>query len=200
MKKLQATDKGKGQIFNNRILEVFTKTTPTLTVLYYGSIIAFFLYIHFNRFHSSWSSTIAIFMASLFFWTFFEYVMHRYIFHFINEKDWSKKLHFAIHGVHHQYPRDIERLFMPPLPGTIIIGVLTAFFYLILGNYLSIWMAGFLIGWALYVTIHYIIHVYQPIKPFRFLWTHHAMHHYKNENAAYGVSSPLWDIVFGTMP
>jgi sterol desaturase/sphingolipid hydroxylase (fatty acid hydroxylase superfamily) len=200
MKKLQATDNSKGQIFNNSILEVFTKTSPMLTAFYYGGIIASFLCIHFANYHSSWSLTLGVFASALFFWTLFEYGMHRYVFHFMNEKDWSKKLHFAIHGVHHQYPRDVSRLFMPPLPGTIIIGVLTAFFYMILGQFLYIWMSGFLVGWSMYVSIHYVIHVYQPIKPFKYLWTHHAMHHYKNEEAAFGVSSTLWDKVFGTMP
>jgi sterol desaturase/sphingolipid hydroxylase (fatty acid hydroxylase superfamily) len=26
------------------------------------------------------------------------------------------------------------------------------------------------------------------------------MHHFKQQNAAFGVSSPLWDLVFNTMP
>ena len=31
------------------------------------------------------------------------------------------------------------------------------------------------------------------------LWINHAVHHYKDGNAVFGVSSPLWDYIFGTM-
>jgi sterol desaturase/sphingolipid hydroxylase (fatty acid hydroxylase superfamily) len=31
------------------------------------------------------------------------------------------------------------------------------------------------------------------------LWRNHHLHHYKNEHHGFGVSSTLWDLVFGTM-
>jgi sterol desaturase/sphingolipid hydroxylase (fatty acid hydroxylase superfamily) len=29
---------------------------------------------------------------------------------------------------------------------------------------------------------------------------HHYLHHFKTPEARYGVSTPLWDVVFGTLP
>jgi sterol desaturase/sphingolipid hydroxylase (fatty acid hydroxylase superfamily) len=89
---------------------------------------------------------------------------------------------------------------MPPLPGFGLVCFLMALFYPLMGTSSFIFMAGFINGWALYVSIHYMIHAYQPISPFKILWTHHAKHHYKQGNKAFGVSSPFWDRVFGTMP
>ena len=200
MKRLFANDTGKGQVFSNSKLDILTKTSIPITILFYGSIWTAFLVLNYFYSQKSFVNAVIVYISALFFWTLFEYLMHRYVFHFINEKIWSKKFHYAVHGIHHEYPRDKERLFMPPLPGFALIFLLTGFFYLFFSNSVFIFMAGFLNGWALYVSIHYIIHVYQPVKPVKILWTHHAKHHYKDGNKAFGVSSPLWDYVFGTMP
>ena len=189
-----------GQIFESRFLEFFTRTSPRLTLVYYGTLYLLLLALHFMYAGGSILVGTAVYLGALFFWTLFEYLMHRYIFHFINEQEWSKKMHYAIHGVHHTYPRDEERLFMPPLPGTVVIALVFGIFYLMMGTHAFLFMAGFLNGWGFYVFIHFFVHTYQPVKPFKFLWTHHARHHYQDSNTAYGVSSPLWDYVFGTMP
>jgi sterol desaturase/sphingolipid hydroxylase (fatty acid hydroxylase superfamily) len=200
MKKLNVSEKGNSRIFKQSFLEVFTRTSPAISFFYYGFIIGVFIYLNVRFTANSLLKSTVLYVAALFFWSFFEYIMHRYVFHFTNGTGWSKRLHYIIHGVHHQSPRDEERLFMPPLPGTLIIAVLCGFFYLLLGTDAFIWMAGFLNGWGIYVSIHYIVHMYQPVAPFKMLWTHHAKHHYKDEHKAFGVSSPLWDYIFRTMP
>lgn len=63
-----------------------------------------------------------------------------------------------------------------------------------------IFFPGFLFGYLLYGSIHYAIHAWNP--PFKWMkphWRNHHLHHYKNEHMGYGVSSTLWDHVFGTM-
>ena len=48
---------------------------------------------------------------------------------------------------------------------------------------------------------HYSVHAFPPPKNIlKHLWINHALHHYQQSNAAYGVSSPLWDLFFKTMP
>jgi sterol desaturase/sphingolipid hydroxylase (fatty acid hydroxylase superfamily) len=60
---------------------------------------------------------------------------------------------------------------------------------------------GFLVGYAGYLGVHYVVHVYNPPKNFlKVLWVHHAIHHYKDPDSAFGVSSPLWDYLLGTLP
>nr|MBC7612359.1 sterol desaturase family protein [Pseudopedobacter sp.] len=199
MKKLFANDTGKGRVSSNNIIEILSKTSIPLTIITYSCIWGALMALNYFKTATSLLNSIIVYSLAIFAWTLFEYLMHRYVFHFINESSWSQRFHYAIHGVHHDYPRDEERLFMPPIPGLILIIILAGFFSF-MGSLTFIWMAGFLNGWAIYVSLHYLVHAYPPQKPLKFLWRHHAKHHYKNGNKAFGVSSPFWDMVFGTMP
>ena len=51
--------------------------------------------------------------AGCFAWTFAEYVLHRWVFHWTNDAAWGKRVHFLLHGVHHEFPNDSDRLVMP---------------------------------------------------------------------------------------
>ena len=69
------------------------------------------------------------------------------------------------------------------------------------GSYAFGILAGFTFGYALYLFVHYAIHAYAPPKNFlKVWWTHHAQHHYRQDEVAFGVSSTLWDHLIGTMP
>lgn len=197
---METTFTKEGRIFNNRFLDMLTRTSPTLTLLSYGSIVMLFLYLNFELTSLTITNCIVLFASGLFFWTFFEYLMHRFVFHFMSEKPLAKKIHYALHGVHHENPRDEDRIFMPPVPGIIIISIVFVIFYSILDQYTFGFLAGWLSGYLAYSFIHYHVHVSKPHRYFRILWTHHALHHYKYDDKAFGVSTPLWDIVFGTMP
>lgn len=184
---------GQGKLFNQRWLEVLTKTNPFVHVITYGGATTFFLY------HNDLSiaQTGFCIVAGAIAWSLVEYLIHRFLFHIP-----PSKFQYTIHGVHHEYPRDKERLMMPPAPGVVI----TAFFYSIWwlitgGHYAPALMAGFLLGYLFYTFVHYLVHAHKPIKPFTFFWAHHLKHHNPQfENKAYGVSTVLWDWLFGTMP
>jgi sterol desaturase/sphingolipid hydroxylase (fatty acid hydroxylase superfamily) len=131
-----------------------------------------------------------------------EYVLHRWIFHIDDylQVPVAKRLHYIVHGVHHENPRDHERLFMPPVPGTIIALILFSFWSLFLSENAFAFMAGITNGYLLYSYIHYTVHTKPSKLYFHKLWIHHLKHHYKYPDKAFGVSSPIWDIVFRTMP
>ncbi|MDT8320496.1 MAG: hypothetical protein RQ826_08200, partial [Xanthomonadales bacterium] len=59
------------------------------------------------------TATAAWFLAGIAFWTLFEYVFHRFVFHLEPTSPFRRRLQFVIHGVHHQYPGDKTRLVMP---------------------------------------------------------------------------------------
>jgi len=135
----------------------------------------------------------------MFFWTFFEYIMHRWAFHMVAESERAKKIVYVMHGNHHHFPRDKERLFMPPVPSLIIASILFSIMYLLMGQMVFMFFPGFLIGYLLYGSMHYAIHAWAP--PFKFLkplWRNHHLHHYKSDDKGFGVSSSFWDRVFGT--
>jgi sterol desaturase/sphingolipid hydroxylase (fatty acid hydroxylase superfamily) len=112
---------------------------------------------------------------------------------------------YIIHGNHHEYPRDRERLFMPPAPSLILASVVFVLMYFVFHlfettGYVFAFFPGFILGYLMYGTMHYAIHAWHP--PFKWtkaLWRNHHLHHYKNGHMGFGVSSTLWDHIFGTM-
>lgn len=188
-----------GTIFKSKALEVFTKTNPWLTLFFYGGVLAGCAYL-FTTNGGTWSRGVVFYISGFFFWTLFEYILHRYIFHYVDDAPWAKRFHYIVHGIHHEFPRDQQRLFMPPLPGTIILTLTIAPIFLLMGYNGLIFVSGMINGYLIYAFMHYFIHSIKPPKALEGMWRFHNLHHYKYPDKAYGVSSPLWDYVFGTMP
>ena len=198
-------NRGNVTIFNNSFLESLTRTSLKQNIIVFGFVVVLLVYnalfvrnIPIYRF-------LGIFIFALFFWTFTEYILHRYLFHWINENKYVQRFHFIMHGSHHQYPRDKERLLMPPVPGLIMAAILFGIFYFIfslLGIPLYTWafFPGFFLGYLLYSLLHRATHIQKPPKRFKYLWRHHSLHHYKYPDKAFGVSNTFWDRVFNTMP
>ena len=56
-------------------------------------------------------------------------------------------------------------------------------------------------GYLVYDYTHYHVHHHRPKTNFgRRLREHHMRHHFQDHRFGYGVSSPLWDAIFRTMP
>jgi len=135
-------------------------------------------------------------------WTLFEYWLHRVVFHFEPEDGLGARLHWIIHGVHHDHPNDPMRLVMPPavsIPlGAIVFGAL----YLILGSeYAPAVGAGFFLGYLVYDMTHYYLHHFRPQGWLgRVLRERHMRHHFQDDTRGFGISAPYWDEVFRTSP
>lgn len=193
-------NKGQARLFKSDFLEALTKAHPLVIWGMYIPILSYILYLAHTRFGYSGGTIIGIFFTGIFFWTLFEYVAHRFLFHWVPKTPRAVKFVYTLHGNHHHYPRDRQRLFMPPLPSLIIAGVLFSFMYLVMKTYAFMFFPGFLIGYLLYGSMHYAIHAWNPpFKWMKALWRNHHLHHYKNEHQGFGVSSTLWDHVFGTL-
>ncbi len=195
-------NKGTKKLFENKFLEKLTRThiaiPISLFIVYSGALL--YYSITSVGVLSGWQ-TAGLFAAGLFLFTLVEYVMHRYLFHIDTSTKRKAKLQYTLHGVHHEYPKDKERLAMPPIMSIAIATTLLFVFKLILNEMVFAFLPGFLVGYAGYLFMHYILHTYKAPKGFfNFLWANHAVHHYKDQTKAFGVSSPLWDYVFGTMP
>src|SRR5690606_27989475 len=95
-------------------------------------------------------------------WTLLEYLMHRYLFHISSDNKIIARFRYMMHGIHHDNPRDKNRLIMPPVPWFLYTAVLLSLFYLVMGNYAFAFMPGVLIGYCIYVYIHYQIHLPNP--------------------------------------
>lgn len=61
-------------------------------------------------------------------------------------------------------------------------------------------VAGTFLGYVCYDMIHYYLHHAKVIEIyFKELKRYHVAHHYKNFNSGFGITSKLWDYVFGTV-
>jgi len=198
-------NKGQAQIFKNQYLEYLTKTHPLVIWGLYIPIISLMLYYSHAVIGLKMLPVFFTFLGGMFFWTFFEYMIHRYVFHYMAESERAMRIVYVIHGNHHEYPRDKERLFMPPVPSLIISSALFIFFYTVasaftVSYYAFAFFPGFLLGYLIYGSMHFAIHAWNPpFKWMKALWRNHHLHHYKNVELGFGVSSTLWDHVFGTM-
>ena len=198
---VKTKNKGHVRLFRNPVLEVLSLSSPTLTVFSYGAIIASLIYL--NTLFGSITDLrqgLFVYFGALIGWTFFEYVLHRYVFHYVYESKAGQRFHYIMHGYHHEYPRDSHRLFMPPAAGVLISALFLGIFYAPLGGYAFVFTGGFVNGYLMYTMMHYSIHRFKAPAPLKGVWKHHALHHYKHSDKAFGVSSPLWDHVFRTMP
>lgn len=194
-------EKGTTALFKNPYLEKLTRThiSVPLTIYFIGS--AAMLYINFSRGYTTILQAIGIFFLAFFFWTWFEYMMHKHLFHMLPTSKIREKIQYTFHGVHHEYPRDKTRLAMPPAASIMILVALYFFCLLIMGKYTYTFLPGFIMGYSMYLLIHYSIHAFRPPRNFLGqIWVLHSVHHYKDDSNAFGVSSPLWDYIYGTLP
>ena len=86
-----------------------------------------------------------------------------------------------------------------PVPSVIISSALFFLFGLVVGKAVFAFFPGFMLGYLAYGSMHYAIHAFAPPKFLKALWRNHHLHHYKEPEKGFGVSSVLWDHVFGTM-
>ncbi|WP_224999479.1 sterol desaturase family protein [Cesiribacter sp. SM1] len=193
--------KGSKQLFSNPLLERLSRTHISIPLTLYSVISIGLLYYGATEIGLQAGMMVLMFVLGFLFLTLLEYVAHRYVFHMEPTNKVKAKIQYTVHGVHHEYPKDKDRLAMPPILALLYVAIFFIVFRFALGDYVYAFVPGLLMGYATYLFVHFAVHAYQPPKNFlKILWVHHAIHHYKDPERAYGVSSPLWDYVFGTMP
>lgn len=192
---------GSGRIFKSPLLEALTKTHIAIPLSLFWTAGIVTLWYSIAKLDVSWTSALLFFFLGAFFFTLIEYVMHRYLYHIPADTEKKRKFQHTIHGVHHDHPRDKSRLALPPILSVVLAVVFISLYRLIMGNFGYAFGGGFLFGYSTYLAAHYAIHMYKPPQNFlNIIWKHHNLHHFVGDDGAFGVSSPFWDHVFGTMP
>ncbi len=204
MKVMESKVKNSGQarLFDSPILEYFTKTTLLGSTASSLGISALCVWLGYRMgFGGSPRGAAAWFAGGLATWSLFEYLLHRFLFHIAETAfPGSRRFQYVLHGVHHEYPNDASRTLLPALPKVLITVPFFLFYWLIFGNAGAFFSSGFMMGYYFYSLVHYSIHRFRAPKILRPLWHHHHLHHHLRQDRAYGVTSTLWDRVFGTMP
>lgn len=187
------------RMFKSDFMEFFSHVHPATPLVLYLPAIALALYVAISRNQLSILTVVELFVVGVLIWTLLEYVIHRRIFHYEPKSAIGKKLHFIVHGVHHDYPNDAKRLVMPPAISIPLAIVFYGLFALFFGRSAPAIWAGLVAGYVCYDSIHYAIHHFSMKSGLlNRLKQHHLRHHFHDDHAGFGVSSPLWDYVFGT--
>lgn len=188
------------RLFENDFLETLSRVHWTVPLWLFVPIISFLLFRGFYIYNLSISGSLLLILTGIFVWTFTEYFLHRFVFHYMPKSTFGKKIHFLIHGIHHDYPKDSKRLVMPPSVSLPLAALFFILFDTIMNSeYVLPFFAGFLIGYLFYDITHYAIHHFNMHNKFWLaIKNHHSKHHYQNPGLGYGVSQPTWDYVFGT--
>jgi sterol desaturase/sphingolipid hydroxylase (fatty acid hydroxylase superfamily) len=200
MSKLFVSNKNETvRMFDSSFMEFFSHVHPATPVILYGPLIGLMLYLALARQKLSIVAVLVFFVIGALIWTLLEYVIHRYAFHYEPKTRWGKALHFIMHGVHHDYPNDATRLVMPPVVSIPLAVIFSILFMVTLRRFAPAALAGFGFGYVCYDSIHYATHHFSMKRGiWRWLKQYHLRHHYQDDQAGYGVSSPLWDYVFKT--
>lgn len=189
------------RMFDSDFLEKFSRIHPATPFVVYVPLMSFMLYRSAGRLDVA--SIAGLYVLGLVTWTLAEYWLHRLIFHWTKDTPRGRRIHFLLHGVHHDFPNDKDRLVMPLLTSAPLAVIFYTLFYVLLGGvkYAEPVYAGFALGYLCYDGTHYAVHHFkQSSRIGRFLKRHHMLHHHADHDGGFGVSSPLWDIVFRTMP
>ena len=188
-------------LFQSRFLDFFSRIHPAVPALIYIPAIAALIVLGANRGQGA-LEIIGLFIGGIAIWTFSEYWLHRLVFHWDPDNEIGHRLHFIIHGVHHDHPNDKMRLVMPPGASIPLALLFFGLFWLIFGTPMAYPLfAGFLAGYLMYDYMHYYLHHAVPKSELgKHLREQHMRHHFQDHRFGYGVSSPLWDVVFRTLP
>jgi 4-hydroxysphinganine ceramide fatty acyl 2-hydroxylase len=187
------------RMFESDFMEFFSRVHPVIPLALYLPVVGYMLYVSLWHRHLSFVAVAVLFLLGVLLWTLIEYLIHRYVFHYEPKTRWGKQLHFVIHGVHHDYPNDARRLVMPPVISIPLAFLFFGLFFLIFGSLAPAVFAGLVFGYLCYDMLHYATH-HLAMKRGVWLWLkqYHLRHHFKDDQVGYGISSPLWDYIFGT--
>jgi sterol desaturase/sphingolipid hydroxylase (fatty acid hydroxylase superfamily) len=189
------------RLFQSDLLERFTRISIVSLVLFWLpiSLGAIALGVALSSFTASVNAGIVL--AGLAVWSPFEYALHRLIFHLDRVFPSAASFCFLIHGCHHADPSDAGRDIMP-LVGSVPIGLgILAVAILCFGEAAGLMFGGgFGLGYLTYDVAHYGCHQWRmPGRLGASIKRYHLAHHYADDTRHFGVTSPLWDWVFGTL-
>jgi dihydroceramide fatty acyl 2-hydroxylase len=170
-------------MFESDLLDRLSRVHPATPVIIFAPAIGVLFVLGARELTTA--GTIGLLLAGWLFWTLAEYWIHRLVFHFEPEHGPGARLHWIIHGVHHDHPNDRLRLVMPP---SVSVPPMA-----------NVFASGFLLGYLVYDMTHYHLHHRRSRSRLgKILRELHMRHHFQDDTRGFGISAPFWDYVFGT--
>jgi dihydroceramide fatty acyl 2-hydroxylase len=189
------------QMFESRFLDFFSRVHPAIPAIIFVPVVIGGVWLGIDRGLGAGTAALLL-LAGLVIWTLTEYWLHRLFFHWEPKFPGGDRLHFIIHGVHHDHPNDAMRLVMPPAVSVPLAALFLGLYVLVFGTPEAFPVfSGFIVGYLTYDYMHYHLHHHVPRTRFgKRLRTHHMRHHFQDHRYGFGVSTPLWDAIMGTLP
>ncbi|CAN6465218.1 unnamed protein product [Victoria cruziana] len=189
------------RFFENEILEFLTKTAWWVIPVTWLPFVCYFLMKSIWMGHTP-LQVASMVVAGIFVWTLIEYTLHRFLFHIKTKSYWGNTMHYLLHGCHHKHPMDGLRLVFPPAATAILLFPFWNLVKLISTPTTQPGLfGGGLLGYVFYDITHYYLHHGQPSQEaLKSLKKYHLNHHFRIQNRGFGITSSLWDKVFGTLP
>jgi sterol desaturase/sphingolipid hydroxylase (fatty acid hydroxylase superfamily) len=189
------------RLFESDLLERFTRTRVTSVILFWLPVSGGALGLGIGQGWLAGPVVATLVVAGVAAWMLVEYLLHRFVFHLDRWIPATARFCFLIHGCHHADPNDGSRDIMPPVASAPMLG-------LVLG--VAVWALGlagglvffgaFSLAYLAYDVTHYGCHQWSlPGRIGTYLQRHHLLHHYRDGTRHFGVTSPVWDWVFGTL-
>ena len=193
--------KASPRMFDSDLLDKLSRVHPAVPVVIYVPEILVLLGLALSADgRPTGLGLVGLFVGGYLLWTLSEYWIHRVIFHFEPEEGFGARLHWIIHGVHHDHPNDPLRLVMPPSVSVPLSALFCVGFWFALGT--PLWYAfgaGFLAGYLIYDMTHYHLHHHTPkTRAGKRLRELHMRHHFQDDTTGFGISAPYWDTAFRT--
>ena len=187
------------RLFHNEAMEALSHVHPIIPGLMYLPLIGYFVTAALLQ-HAAWYAVVAMMAIGLLCWTLVEYLLHRLFFHFTPRGRWQERMFYVFHGIHHDDPNDATRLVMPPVVSIPLAVIFYGLYTIMMGHAAgSIFFSGFVLGYLAYDYTHFYIHHGAPTSAWgKLLRRQHYLHHHAHDGFNFGVSTPLWDFIFGT--
>jgi dihydroceramide fatty acyl 2-hydroxylase len=133
-------------------------------------------------------------------WQLLEYVIHRHFFHWEGSGPFTRKFHDIIHGYHHKYPDDTDRLVMPLGASIPLALVISAGLWLLGVPAATVpFFVGLVAGYLWYDFLHWSTHARVPRTAWgKSLRAHHMAHHFNTPDRNFGISHRWVDAVLGS--
>lgn len=189
------------RFFENDYLEILTRTKWWVIPLVWVPVVCLLELLSIQRGLPPVEAAV-VFVCGIFIWTLMEYSLHRFLFHMKTESYWANTFHYLLHGCHHKHPMDALRLVFPPAATAILCVPLWSIFRLLSTHRVTpALFGGVLLGYVMYDITHYYLHHGQPSTTVpKNLKKYHLNHHFRAQTKGFGITSSLWDHVFGTCP
>ena len=190
-----------GRMFDNAFLERASRVRPVTPFLFYIPIIVALQAWALWNGVTTWAWSVPFALLGWGAWQFMEYALHRALFHWEGNGPLTRKFHDIIHGYHHKYPDDLDRLVMPLGASIPLALAVSALLWPLHAPQATIpFFVGLVAGYLWYDYLHYATHAHAPRTQWgKTLRAHHMAHHFNTPDKNFGISHRYIDVLFGTL-